>query len=122
MFHSIKNKFLGKQEVTKETKTVVHNTIYAPALTYSCQSWALTTKLESRLQTSEMCYLRSVVRKTHRDRMRNNTTRISLNIEPLVARIKYFQLRWFCHIQRMQEGRHPKQALEARSEGRWPKG
>jgi hypothetical protein len=22
----------------------------------------------------------------------------------------------------MQEGRHPKQALEARSEGRWPKG
>jgi hypothetical protein len=53
--------------------------------------------------------------------MRKNTIRIGLNIEPLVARIKYFQLRWFGQIQRMQEGRYPKQAREAGSEGRWPK-
>jgi hypothetical protein len=64
MFHSIKNKFLRKQEVTEETKMVVYKTIYFPALTYGCESWALTTKFESRLQTNEMCYLRHVVRQT----------------------------------------------------------
>jgi hypothetical protein len=57
-------------------------------------SWALTIKLESRLQTSEMRYLRSVAGKTRRDRMRNSTIGIVLIIEPLVARIKCFQLRW----------------------------
>jgi hypothetical protein len=69
-----------------------------------------------------MRYLRSVVGKTRRDRVRNSIIRIGLNIEPLMARIKYFQLRWFGHIQKMQEGRYPKQALEARSQGRRPKG
>jgi hypothetical protein len=116
MFHSIKNKFMRKREVTEETKRVVYKTIYFPSLTYGCESWALTTKLESRLQANDMCYLRSVVGKNEMNRMRNNTTRNALNIEPIVARIKYFQLRWFGHIRRMQEGRYPKQAVEARSE------
>jgi hypothetical protein len=68
MFHSIKNKFLRKQEVAEETKMVMYKTVYFPTLTYGCESWALTTKLESRLQTNEMCYPRSVFGKTRRDR------------------------------------------------------
>jgi hypothetical protein len=122
MFYSIKNKFLRKWKVTKETKMVVYKTIYSPVLTYGCESRALTTKLDSRLQSNEMRYLRSVAGKTRRDRMRNSTVRVGLNTEPVVARVRYFQLRRFGHIQRMQEGRYPKQALEARSEGRRPKG
>jgi hypothetical protein len=105
MFSSVKNKFLRKWEVTEETKMVIYKTIYSPVLTYGCESRALTTELERRLQSNEMWYLRSVVGKTRRDRMRNTTIRIGLNVEPLVARIKHFQLRWFGHIQRMQEGR-----------------
>jgi hypothetical protein len=101
---------------------VVYKTIYFPTLTYGCESSVLTTKLESRLQINEMRYLRSVVRKTRRNRMKNNAIRIGMNTQPLLARIKYFQLRWFGHIHRMQEGRYPTQALEARSEGRRPKG
>jgi hypothetical protein len=62
--HSIKNKCLRKWEVTEETKMVVYKTIYFPTLTYGCDLWALITKLESRLQTIEMHYLRSVVGKT----------------------------------------------------------
>jgi hypothetical protein len=61
---SIENKFLRKREVTEETKMVVHKTVYFPTLTYGCELQALTTKLESRLHTNEMCYLRGVVRKT----------------------------------------------------------
>jgi hypothetical protein len=108
--------------VLQETKVVVYKTIYSPILMYGCESWALTIKLEIRLQSNDMRYPRSVAGKTRRDRMRNSTRRMGLNIEPLVARIKYVQLRWFGHIQRMQEGRCPKEALEARSEGRRPKG
>jgi hypothetical protein len=64
MFHSIKNKFLRKGEVAEETEMVVYKTIYFPTLTYGCESWVLTKKLETRLQNSEMHYLRSVIGKT----------------------------------------------------------
>jgi hypothetical protein len=87
---------------------VVYKTIYSPFLIYGCESWARTKSLESRLQSNEMRYLRSVVGDTRRDRMRNSTIRIGLNVEPLVARIKCFQLRWFGHVRRIQKGRYPK--------------
>jgi hypothetical protein len=71
-----------------ETKVVVYKTIYTPVLTYGCESWALTTKIESILQSKEMRHLRNVVGKTRRGKIRNRTIRMGLNTEPLVARIK----------------------------------
>ena len=54
--------------------------------------------------------------------MRSSEIQKSLNIEPLLLRIKRSQLRWFGHVSRMPQERLPKQALLAKANGRRPVG
>ena len=53
------------------TKAKLINAIFLPTLTYQCQTWSLTKALERKLVTCEMKYLRKVVNKTRRDKIRN---------------------------------------------------
>uniref|UniRef100_A0A146KQ35 RNA-directed DNA polymerase from mobile element jockey n=1 Tax=Lygus hesperus TaxID=30085 RepID=A0A146KQ35_LYGHE len=122
LYQAVNSKFLRKREVTDRTKVSVYKSTYVPILTHSCESWATTSKTESRIQAAEMRYLRRVVGATRRDRIRNTTIRSSLNLEPLSGRVRRHQLSWFGHVQRMPEARYPRMALEARSEGSRPRG
>ena len=56
------------------------------------------------------------------NKMRSFEIRKPLNIEPLLLRIKRFELRWFGHVSRMPLERLPKQALLAKANGRRPVG
>uniref|UniRef100_A0A8D8VZC5 Uncharacterized protein n=1 Tax=Cacopsylla melanoneura TaxID=428564 RepID=A0A8D8VZC5_9HEMI len=99
--------FISKKEVGKQTKVTVFKTVYRPTLTYSAESWTLTSKHKSRLQAAEMRYLRRVEGKTRRDKIRNTIIRSSLNIEPMQTFIQEAQLRWFGHMMRMPDHRYP---------------
>ena len=48
-------------------------------------------------------------------KVRSSEIRKSVNIEPLLLRIKRSQLRWFGHVRRMRQERLPKQALLAKA-------
>ncbi|KAI5754287.1 hypothetical protein M8J77_007444 [Diaphorina citri] len=121
-FHSLRRGFINKQEVGKQTKVTVFKTVYRPTLTYSAESWTLTSKHKSRLQATEMKYLRRVEGKTRKDRIRNTSIRSSLNIDPMQTFIQEAQLRWFGHMMRMPDQRYPKLAYLAKPEGRRPRG
>ncbi|KAF6215611.1 hypothetical protein GE061_010367 [Apolygus lucorum] len=122
LYHGINRGFIGKREVSKPTKMVVFKTIYTPTLTHSSESWALSSKHRSRLQAVEMRYLRKVEGKTRRDRVRNQTIRSSLDVQPLQTKIEEAQLRWFGHVVRMPDSRYPRRAWEARYSGRRSRG
>lgn len=122
LFHSIRNKFLGKREITKKTKLAVYKSTFVPTLTYGCESWALTKKHKSKLQSMEMRFLRKIENKTRRDRVRNVAIRSSLNIKPISQVIQEQQLRWFGHVQRMPPTRLPKILKDVRVEGRCRRG
>ena len=49
--------------------------------------------------------------------MHSSEIRKSLNIEPLLLRIKRSQLRWFGHVSRMPQERLSKQVLLAKANG-----
>ena len=77
----------------------------------------MTERMRSQVQASEMRFLRRIEGVTLFNKMRSSEIRKSLNIEPLLLRIKRSQLRWFGHVSRM-----PKQALLAKANGRRPVG
>ena len=82
----------------------------------------MTKRARSQVQASEMRFLRKIERVTLFNKMRSSEIRKSLNIEPLLLRIKRSQLRWFVHVSRMPQERLPKQALLAKANGRRPDG
>jgi hypothetical protein len=122
LFQAINRGFLSKKEISRKTKMAVYRSTYVPVLTYGCESWAMTTTHKSQLQASEMRYLRKVVQVTRKDKVRNQTVRHGLEVQPLQNRVEQSQLRWFGHVCRMGIERPPKKAWEARKQGSRPPG
>jgi hypothetical protein len=65
---------------------------------------------------------RRIAGKTRRDRIRNERIREDLGQEGKENILVKRQLKWYGHVVRMGEDRKPKQFLEARPEGRRPRG
>ncbi|XP_068082743.1 LINE-1 retrotransposable element ORF2 protein [Anabrus simplex] len=122
LFNAIRTNFLNKKEISKGTKLAVYKSTFIPTLTYGCESWVLTERTKSRIQATEMRYLRKVEDKTRRDRIRNTAIRKVLNMKPLEKTIQEYQLRWFGHVHRMSTDRLPRLMREVRVEGRKARG
>lgn len=113
-FHAMKNSFIKKREISNGTKMTVYKTIIRPILTFGCESWVLNKKLESRIQSMEMKYLRGVMGVTRIDRVRNSDIREELKIPAITEFIEERQLSWWGHLQRAKEDRQVKRIWEAR--------
>jgi hypothetical protein len=64
-----------------------------------------------------MKYLRRVIGKTRRDKIRNEMIRMNLGTQPLQNKMEQAQLRCCGHLNRMDEERLTKQVWEAKTEG-----
>ena len=82
----------------------------------------MTKRVRSQAQASKIRFLQKIERVTLFNKVRSSEIRKSLNIEPLLLRIKRSQLRWFGCVSRMPQERLPKQALLAKANGRRPVG
>jgi hypothetical protein len=117
LYHAINKGFLGKKEIIQKTKMEIYSSTYIPRLLYRSESWVITEKQKQNIQTAEMKYLRRVIGKTRRDKIRNEMIKMNLGTQPLQNIIEQAQLRWSGHLNRMDEERVTKQIWEARTEG-----
>lgn len=59
LYHSISNTFLGKREISTETKITVYKaTIFRSVLTYGSESWILSSRMKTKIEAIDMKYLR----------------------------------------------------------------
>ena len=100
----------------------IYKTVFKPTLLYGTESLTILDKHENRMQTSEMKYLRKVLKKTRRDQMRNTKIRNKLKQESVEVLRKKRTLRWYGHAVRIESERKPKLVLDARPEGGRGKG
>jgi hypothetical protein len=75
-------------------------------------------KRHAKITTAEMRFLRSVKGCTILDKIRNEVTRKELGVFSINDRIRRYIQDWFEHVEKMEEGRVPKQALWCRPKGR----
>jgi hypothetical protein len=87
-----------------------------PILIYGSEAWALSKREESKTQSSEMLFLRSVKGCFRIDRIKNDDMRQELNIFTLTGKIKDNKVRWCQHLNRMSEDRLPVKANIDRQE------
>jgi len=92
-------------------------------LLYCAETWSMTEANRKRLEASHRTCLRKLLNITWKEKVRNVTIRDSTGQDMLEATIKKRRLRWFGHVQQMEDSRRAKQALhwipdEQRKRGR----
>lgn len=121
------HKTLKSKIIDKKTKVTVYKTLIRPVVTYGCETWTLTRRLEEMLDTFERKVLRKIygpVRGEAGWRVRHNHELKQLyGDRTLVDHIKIQRLRWAGHVERMSEDQVPKKILKGqmfrnRSRGR----
>ena len=101
-----------KRELSRKAKLSIYRSIYVPTLTYGHELWVMTERIRSRIQASEMSFLRRVAGCSLRDRVKSSVTQEELQVEPLLLHIERSQLRWL-GLFRMPPGRLPREVFLA---------
>ena len=119
---AMRKEVLERRELLKKTKLRVFNAMVVPTLIYGCENWTMQRRHESKLQASEMMFLRRVEGVSRLDRVRNEDVRRSLGQEAVVDMVKEKQRRWKVKMEEMNADRLVKQVYEEEMTGKRPRG
>lgn len=101
----------------------LYHALVEPVLLYGSECWCLRKEDERRLLVAEMGWLRRIIGRSRREKIRNERTREELGVEEtIVEKIGKRRLRWFGHVSRMGEKRLPNAALHGHVEGKRSRG
>ena len=119
---AMRKEVLERRELLKKTKLRVFNAMVVPTLIYGCDTWTMQRRHESKLQASEMMFLRRVEGVSRLDRVKNEDVRRSLGQEAVVDMVKEKQRRWKVKMEEMNADRLVKQVYEEEMTGKRPRG
>src|SRR6218665_2796971 len=113
--------------ITTATKVKLYGTFVISVMMYGSECWCLRKEDERRILVAEMSWLRRILGRSRRERIRKEVTRKELGQQvTLVDKIRKRRLAWFGHVTRMEGNGLPVVALYGqvegtRSRGRQPK-
>ena len=111
------------RDVTSETKSLIYHAVVKSAITYAAGTWSLKAKTVAKLNSTEIDFWRRSARISRKDKIRNIIIKQKMNVTRSVLEdIKTKQLQWYGHVQRMEEGRLPKEVMKWRPPGRRKRG
>ena len=99
-----------------------YKVVARPSLPRGSETWVTTKRDMTRLEAAEMSFLRSVTGYTRLDKIRSEVIRKEQEISGIQdVRLKYKQ-NWINHLERMDNARLPKHALNYKPRGRRDRG
>ena len=116
-------KIFKNREVGMGTKRGLYESIIVPTALYGAETWGLRADDKRRLDVLEMKCLRSMCGVTIWDRITNEEIRRRTGVDSKLSyRAEQRTLRWFGHMERMNEERLPKRVMKSEVEGVAPRG
>ena len=114
----MKNRGLGMN-----VKKVLYEKVVVPTVMYGSESWGMKVTERQKLNVFEMKCLRSMTGVSQLDKVRNEVVRARTGVRrELAARVDMNVLRWFGHVERMDNERLLKKVMNAKADGRSAKG
>ena len=114
----MKNRGLGMN-----VKKVLYEKVVLPTVMYGSESWGMKVTERQKLNVFEMKCLRSMTGVSRLDRVRNEVVRARTGVRrELAARVDVNVLRWFGHVERMDNERLLKKVMNAKVDGRSARG
>ena len=94
-------------------------TVVVPTVMHGSESWGMKVTERQKLNVFEMKCLRSMTDLSRFDRVRNEVERARTGVRrELAARVDMNVMRWFGHMQRMDNERLLKKVMNAKVDGR----
>ena len=107
-------KILKSRSLQMNVKRKLYEGIVVPTALYGAETWNVGTTEKKRLNVLEMRCLRSMCGVTRRDRIRNEEIRRRTGVlRELAGRADQSLLRWFGHVERMQDGKLVKRLVRS---------
>ena len=99
-------------------KGIVYKACVKSAMCYGAEGWAMRSKDENRIETTEMRMLRMMCGKTLKDKVRNENIRNIVQVENIREYLRSQWLRWYNHVKRMSQDKPPAMTRVYRVQGR----
>jgi hypothetical protein len=110
-------KFFENKNISRKLKTRQKNTIIDKTLTYASETWTLTKRDRKQLNIFERKVYRRIFGPVYDNKkenwriLTNKEIYASVKKPIIIETIRLNRLRWFGHVQRMEENRIPKRVL-----------
>ena len=93
---------MKNRELGINVKKVLDEKVVVLSVVYDSESWGMKVTERQKLNVLEMKCLRSMTGVSQLDRVRNEVVRARTGVRrELAARVDTNVLRWFCHLERM---------------------
>jgi len=107
----------------EEKKTHIYHAIVLNTITHAAETWCLKAKTVAKLNSTEIDFWRRSARISRKDKIRNTIIKQEMNVtKSLLDEIMSLQLKWYGHVQRMEEGRLLKEGMKWSPPGRRKRG
>ncbi|WP_147453090.1 hypothetical protein [Xanthobacter tagetidis] len=114
---------MGCRSLGMDAKRAFYEGVIVPTVLYGSETWGLREAERRKLNVFEMKYLRNMVGVKHRDRVRNEEVRRrKVERRELAERVDGRVLRWFGHMERMNDERVVRKTMNYQVEGERPRG
>ena len=114
--------FLYLKKTCTDIQMKFYKVVARKTLFYGSESWVITTRDMTRLEAAEMRFLRSVERYRRLDKIRSEVIRKELEISGIQDVRSKRKQNWINHLERMDNTRLPKHALNYKPRGRRDRG
>ena len=94
-----------KSNIPMCLKRKVYNQCVQAALTYGCQTWAVTKRMQERLRTTQRSMERAMLGISRLDKKTNVWIREQTGLQDIIVRIKELKWQWAGHIIRVENNR-----------------
>ena len=105
-----------------DTQIKFYKVVARPLLLYGSETLVTTKRDMTRLEAAEMRFLRSVTGYIRLDKIRSEVIRKELDISRIQDVILKYKQNWINHLERMDNTRLPKHALNYKPRGRRDRG
>ena len=113
---------LLKRDTPFGLKGMLYRMCVRSAMLYSSETWAVKQEDVKRLAATEMRMLRWLTGVTRADRKTNAEVRAMLDIVPIEEVMRRRRLRWYGHVERMNDEEWVKRVRDLKVEGKRPRG
>ena len=113
---------ISDKKMPRKLKIKLYMTVIRPVFLYGAECWTVRKKEKQILEKTERKMLRRIKAVTLRDKVKSVDIRKQLGVNSIQEKVREMRLRWYGHMQRMEENNEVRAIVDMIVPGKRPRG